>query len=247
MGGDDYQSLLLGYFDDFDNAGEAYLDMFVLVSVRCLDETTRTIHSAPSATVSIILGKMVRAAEAISRRQMHRNTHGCEHAKDDTWISRLYYRRQTLSESHAQLFRHLLHIFERSYARGVLTGDQDNIRQPLHESLEAAHTERKCEVAECPWISHQCPGTEDSRYAECPLLFTGNNTPPVPVSRLPGDIRIMLRLPHPPDLAPSTFGSSAPIPPSPYHPPFRRAIHATLRLSARHLPPITRQRTLPCR
>ena len=137
--------------------------------------------------------------------------------------------------------------FERSYARGVLTGDQDNIRQPLHESLEAAHTERKCEVAECPWISHQCPGTEDSRYAECPLLFTGNNTPPVPVSRLPGDIRIMLRLPHPPDLAPSTFGSSAPIPPSPYHPPFRRAIHATLRLSARHLPPITRQRTLPCR
>ena len=74
------------------------------------------------------------------------------------------------SRKYGQLFRRLLHIFERSYARGVLTGDPDKIRPPLHESLEAAHEGETCEVEECPWIYHECPGTWDSYCAECPLL-----------------------------------------------------------------------------
>ena len=158
--------------------------MFVLVSVGYLAKTS--LSSVSSATISIILEKMISAAEAISHHQRCRDVHGCEDAEDRAWAAQLHYRRGELSEIYAPLFRQLLHIFERSHTRGILTGDQDDIRRLLHGNLDAAHKERTCEMAECPWTSHQCPGTWDSYCRECPLLVTGEDVTFEPASPLSG-------------------------------------------------------------
>ena len=130
------------------------------------------IRSAPPATVSSILEKMITAAEAISC-QSRRYTHGCGDAEDAAWIYELWRERGLLSDSYGQLFRRLLHIFKTSYRRDVLVGDQGAIRLGLHECLEVAHRERTCEVKRCSWISHTCDGTWRSNYRECPLLAKG--------------------------------------------------------------------------
>ena len=187
MEGDDYKSLLLGYFTKFDNrVSEGYLKMFVLASIGYLARTV--ISSAPSTTTTAVLEKMISAAELMSHRQKCRDIHGPNNAGDREWIRQLYRERRALSESYCQLFRRLLHAFVTSYLRGVLTGDQDEIRNYLHTSLEAAHAERTCEVPECPWVSHQCPRTWNSDYIECPLLVTGEDITlePALAANLPG-------------------------------------------------------------
>ena len=153
MGRDDYGSLLLHYFDNFDNAGDEDLNMFIVTSARYL----RSPYPS-SPIVSSILEKMISVAEITSRRQRC-DTHRVYNAEDAAWISALYSASVTdklLGEDYAGLFQRLLHIFERSYARGVLVGDQNDIRLRLHECLETAHKARTCEVADCRWISHSC-------------------------------------------------------------------------------------------
>ena len=154
--------------------------MFILTSVRWLRNTR--IHSAPPATVSSILEKMITAADAISCRSC-RDTHGCKDAEDDAWISRLWAERESLSAHYGQLFRRLVHIFETSYRRDVLVGDQDRIRYWLHWCLETAHWEGTCEVEGCPWLAHSCR-TWDSDYRECPLFIKGKGNVAGPSSAI---------------------------------------------------------------
>ena len=163
----DYASILLHSFqtDTLSTASDHHLNMFILTSVRWLGNTD--IRSAPPATVSSILEKMITAAEAISCRSC-RDTHGCGNAEDEAWFDWLRWNNESLSARYGQLFRRLLHIFETSYRRDVLVGDQDRIRRMLHGCLERAHKERPCEVEGCPWISHLCGGSW-----ECPLLAKG--------------------------------------------------------------------------
>ena len=148
---DDYGSLL-HYFDNLDNASDEDLNIFVITSVRYLEASQ---HS-PSPTVPSILEKMISVAEIISHRQ-RRDAHRVNNAEDAAWLGGLYSVRDELSgEGRAELFRQLLHIFERSYAHGVLVGNQYSIGARLHDCLEAAHEARTCEVADCPWVSHSC-------------------------------------------------------------------------------------------
>lgn len=176
----DYKSLLFDYFTKFDNTSEGYLN--VLTSVRYLTRTNMS--SAPSATISAILEKMIRAAEVISHYQRRRSVHGCENAEDEVWMKLLYYERGRLSDTYAPLFRQLLHIFEGSHTHSVLIGDQGDIKRWLHESLEAVHEGQICEVAECSWVYHQCPWTWGSYYTDCPLI-TGTNMALEPAYLLP--------------------------------------------------------------
>ena len=138
--------------------------MFVIISVRWLNNAD--VDSEPPATISGILEKMITAAQAISCRS-RRDTHGCEDAEDLAWIYQLWGECGSLSARYGQLFRRLLHIFETSYCRDFLVGDQDTIRRRLHECLNWGRT---CEVEGCRWISHTCDGTFESDYKECPLL-----------------------------------------------------------------------------
>ena len=169
----DYEALLLSYMNNYADSSDAYLNILVLTSVQWLHNTK--IPSVSLATVSNILEKMVSAAEAISCRGRH-NTHGCKDAEDEEWILQLWWSVRTLSESYGQLFRRLLHIFETSYHRGVLVGDQDEIRLRLHDCLKRAHGRRTCEIDGCPWLAHTCDGTEESDYEECPLLGNGEES-----------------------------------------------------------------------
>lgn len=232
MGGDDYKSLLFGYFTKFDShVSEAYLNMFVVASFGYLVWTD--VSSVPSTATTAILEKMICAAEIMSHCQKRRDIHGCDRAEDERLICQLYREYGALSESYAQLFRRLLHIFERSHCRGVLTGNQIGIRKILHRSLEAAHAERTCEVQDCPWISHQCPGTWSSDYRECPLLVTGEDkagahtdvdetSAPSP-STEPDARRARLMDPNPPVIAQATAQPSHPLHPGPPSP--TAAIH----------------------
>ena len=148
---EDYGSLLLHYSDNLDNASDEDLNIFVITSFRYLES-----RYPPSPIVPSILGKMISVAEIISHRQ-RRDTHRVEGAEDAAWLGGLYSARGEFSgEGCVKLFRRLLHIFERSYAHGVLVGDQDNIRWRLHGCLETAHRAQTCEVADCPWVSHSC-------------------------------------------------------------------------------------------
>ena len=158
---DDYKSLLLHYFSKFDNASDEYLNMFIITSVCYL-----RYRDPPSTTTSTILEKMISVAEIISHR-LRRGTHRVNNAEDEAWINRLYWLRDELSgENYAELFRRLLHTFERSYACDVLAGDQNVIKRELHGCLEAAHKERICEVTNCPWVSH----SSECRYISCTFL-----------------------------------------------------------------------------
>ena len=165
MKSDDCESLLLYYFSHFDNASDEDINMFIITAVTYL-----ICFPGPSTTTSGILEKMISVAEAISHRK-RRDTHRVEDAEDVSWIWRLKRMQDKLSgEDCAKLFRRLLHVFESSYLSGALVGDQDDIRQLLHLRLEAAHLERTCEVADCPWVSHfsRCPWFGN----ECNLLPT---------------------------------------------------------------------------
>lgn len=159
----DYTPILLHYFQDntLSIASDHHLNIFIVTSVRWLDHTY--ISSAPLTTVSSILEKMVIAAEAISYRS-RRSTHGCKDAEDEKWILKLSMMDGSLSGTYGQSFRRLLHIFETSYHRDVLVGNQYWIRQILHNNLEKAHRERTCEVEDCPWNSHHCD------FGNCSLL-----------------------------------------------------------------------------
>lgn len=99
-----------------------------------------------------------------------RDAYGCRDAEDQACIYELWRKGGSLSESYGELFRRLVHIFESSYCRDVLVGDQDMIRLWLHECLERVHREGMCEVEGCPWLAHTCDGTYGSDYRECPLL-----------------------------------------------------------------------------
>lgn len=172
MESEDYESLFTSYFDNFDNASEEYLNMFVVASVQYLN---LSVTNNP-----MVLEKMIRAAETISH-QPRRDIHRCEDAKDQTWLIELSVK--TLPQSYAQFLRQLLHIFERSYTRGVLTGGQYSIRGLLHQNLEMAHKERICEVAECPWISHNCEEGESlPLYRDCSILPNVGTTSNAPQS-----------------------------------------------------------------
>ena len=84
----DYEALLLNYIDSYADSSDDYLNIFVLTSVQWLCSTH--IPSAPPATVSSILEKMITAAEAISCRS-RRDTHGCRDAEDEAWIRQLWH------------------------------------------------------------------------------------------------------------------------------------------------------------
>ena len=156
--------------------------MFILTSVRWLRNTR--IHSAPPATVSSILEKMITAADAIWCRS-RRDTHRCKDAEDEAWIRQLWHQDGPLLASYGQLFRRLVHIFEMSYRRDVLVGDQNWIRWRLHSCLKRAHREGTCEVEGCPWLAHTCDGTDESYYKECPLLAKGEGNVTGPSSGVP--------------------------------------------------------------
>ena len=173
MTGNDYEFLLVHYFNSFDNASDDDLSMFIITAAGYLH-----FFSDLPTTIPTMLEKMISVAEIISRQQ-RRDTHRVKDAEDAAWINELSRVQDKLSEGgYAKLFRRLLHAFEKSYTSGVLVGDHGVIRRKLHGCLEAAHKGRTCEVLGCLWVVH----SQLCFSSDCPLLPDIITTAPAALS-----------------------------------------------------------------
>ncbi|EKM52132.1 uncharacterized protein PHACADRAFT_187466 [Phanerochaete carnosa HHB-10118-sp] len=180
IGPADYEDILCHLpIDSNDSAMRDHVKIFVAISVRWLRSSSLSEMSA--AKVTAVLQRMISAANFISahdRRRAHWSYRG---EYDGSWIEAVENQVKDPSP-YDNLFLQLLHAFERSYRRHVLTGRDRSIRRHLHIAHCNLHARADCKIAGCSWRQHSCGGDEDNFFLGCPLLDKQADTPGEPSS-----------------------------------------------------------------
>ncbi|EKM57445.1 uncharacterized protein PHACADRAFT_251106 [Phanerochaete carnosa HHB-10118-sp] len=177
--------LLVNYFpSEFTHGDQDLIEMLIATATVWLDLCD--IQLASRNIVVDVLEKMVRAADALSRESALAPLDsvvgvsqgggslevGAGHRR---WILQLDWKSETLKSRYGALYRQLLHALAKAYKLGKLRGDQNLIRECLHNMLDASHKnseyEYTCEVDACPWTGHSNPYRHEGyHHVKCDLL-----------------------------------------------------------------------------